>query len=168
LARQALGQVNRRIAAALLLFGTVSSCERAEPSLGVGGAHVVLPAIPGRPGTAYFVIDAGAFGDDPLPYIRHVRVEGVGRAEMHQSMTMHGMARMRPLATVPLTAGVTRFCPGGLHVMLFDLDERLTPGAQTRIHVALSNGRHLDPDARVVALGDTVHAEAPYDCRASG
>ena len=168
MARQALGHVNRRLAGVLLLFGTVSACERQPPSLGVGGAHVVLPAIPGRPGTAYFVIDAGAFGDEPLPYVRGVRVEGAGRAEMHQSMTMHGMARMRPLATVPLAAGVTRFCAGGLHVMLFDLDERLKPGAQTRIHVALSNGRHLDPDARVVALGDTVRAEAPYDCSVPG
>lgn len=164
MARQALGHVNRRIAAALLLFSTVSSCERAAPSLGVGGAYVVLPAIPGRPGTAYFAVDASSFGGDPLPAIRGVRVEGAGRAEIHQSMTMHGMARMRPLATVPLAAGVTRFCPGGLHVMIFDLDERLQPGAQTRIHIALSNGRHLDPDARVVALGDTVKAEAPFNC----
>lgn len=149
---------------ALVLFGTVSSCERVAPSLGVGGAHVVLPAVPGRPGTAYFVIDARVFGDEPLPSIREVRVEGAGRTEMHQSMTSHGMARMRPMETVPLVNGITRFCPGGLHVMLFDLDRRLVPGAQTRIHVALSNGRHLDPDARVVVMGDTVKAEAPYEC----
>lgn len=166
MARQALVQVNPRAVAALLLFGTAVGCDRPPPSLGVGGAHVVLPAIPGRPGTAYFVIDATSFAGEPLPRIQRVSVEGAGRAEMHQSMTSHGMAQMRPLSAVPLAADVTRFCPGGLHVMLFDLDERLKPGAQTRIHVALSNGRHLDPDARVVALGDEVKAEAPYDCAA--
>lgn len=166
MARQALDHVNLRLLAGLLLFGTVSACDRPPPGLAVGGAHVVLPAIPGRPGVAYFAIDATSMAGEALPHIRGVSVEGAARAEMHQSMTSHGMAQMRPLATVPLAAGVTRFCPGGLHVMLFDLDERLKAGAQTRIHIALSNGRHLDPDARVVALGEAVSAQAPFGCDA--
>jgi len=152
----------------VLVFGAAAACERRPSRLDIGGAYIVLPAVPDRPGTLYFVIDAG--NEPPSggqPSIRGVKVEGVAYAEMHRSMTVHGMAAMRPLTSVPIRSGLTRFCPGGLHVMLFGIEPRLKPGARIRVHVRLSGGKHLDPDATVVALGEAVRADPPFNC-ASG
>lgn len=145
----------------------LASCEqpRRGPRLDVGGAYIVLPAVPGRPGTLYFTIDAGDAAAGPRS-IKGVKVEGVAFAEMHRSMTSHGMSRMRPLTSVTVGPGLTRFCPGGLHVMLFGMEPRLKAGARTRVHLRMSNGRHLDPDATVVRLGEAVRAEPPFDCAA--
>ena len=165
--RQGLGQVNRATLIACAVLASAACDERRGPRLDVGGAHIVLPAVPGRPGTLYFVIDAG---DEPpvgaQRRIKGVKVEGAAYAEMHRSMTMHGMARMRPLTSVNVESGLVRFCPGGLHVMLYGLDARLKPGASTRVHIRMNNGKHLDPDAMVVALGEGVRAEPPFNCKA--
>lgn len=150
-----------------LVLLACAGCDRGrvDKTLDVGGAHIVLPPVPGRPATLYFVVDAAAPAANDKPRrLTSVTVEGASRAEMHRSMTMHGMARMRPLASVPLPEGVTRFCPGGNHVMLFGLDERIRPGARTRVHLRLDGGRHLDPDATVVSFGEEVSAEPPFSC----
>lgn len=173
--RQGLGQVNRAalLASPVLAAGVlaVAGCDQAGrrgPRLDVGGAYIVLPAVPERPGTLYFVIDAG---DEPPAgaqrRIKGVKVEGAAYAEMHRSMTMDGMARMRPLTSVPIEIGLTRFCPGGLHVMLYGIEPRLKPGTRTRVHLRMNDGKHLDPDATVVSLGESVRAEPPFDCAAS-
>lgn len=165
--RQGLGQVKRRGArwtfAAIVLTGALGGCDRAEaPRLSVGGAHIVLPVVPGRPATLYFVIDAASVKS--AQQIEGIVVEGAKRAEMHESITVGGMASMRPLAYVPIIEGLTRFCPGGNHVMLFGLDERLEAGLQTRVHIRLDDGHHLDPDAMVVPFGTRVAAEKPFGC----
>lgn len=167
--RQGLGQVKRAAVARRLLlcaFLVLAGCDDGPPHLSAGGAYIVMPPAPGRPATLYFVIDAT---NDPLagPLRRlvGVRVEGTAYAEMHRSMTVDGMAQMRPLRSLPLADGVTRFCPGGHHVMLFGLDERIKPGAQVRVHLKLNVGGHLDPDAMIVRMGDAVRADPPFDCR---
>lgn len=170
MARQGLGQVTRSalLAAAVLAAGGCDRGGRSGPRLDVGGAYIVLPAVPGHPAALYFVIDAGDEAPSgPQRRIKGVKVEGAAYAEMHRSMTMHGMAQMRPLTSVPIGPGLTRFCPGGLHVMLFGMDGRLKPGARTRVHLRMSSRKHLDPDAVVVELGEAVQADPPFDCAKS-
>ncbi len=166
--RQGLGEVNSAALIACAVLASAGCDRRTGPRLDVGGAHIVLPAVPGRPGTLYFVIDAG---DEPPAgaqrRINGVKVEGAAYAEMHRSMTVHGMSQMRPLTSVAIGPGLTRFCPGGLHVMLFGLDPSLKAGARTRVHLRMSDGRHLDPDAMVVSIGESVRADPPFNCAAS-
>lgn len=176
MSRQGLGQVKPgrargpSLAAACLALAGCNAGAPPQAHVNAGGAYIVLPTIPGRPATLYFVLDAIApdIARRGPRRLMGVTVEGAARAEMHSSMTMDGMASMRPLAFVPLPNGVTGFCPGGNHVMLFGLDGRIVHGATTRVHLRLDGGTHLDPDAMVVSVGEAVAAEAPFGCPQPG
>lgn len=168
--RQGLGQVKmiaRLAGAGLLVMSAGCGPRGTSAGEGVSGAYMVLPAIPGRPGTLYFVIDATA--SDPAVGERRrlmgVEVEGVARAEMHETMTMAGMTSMAPMTEVPLPDGIHRFCPGGRHVMLFGIDPALKAGATAQVRLRLDGGRTLNPRALVLALGERPRADTPNDCR---
>jgi copper(I)-binding protein len=112
-------------------------------------AIVTLPAVAGRPGAAYFTMTAPGAG------VRLQRVESAsaGRAELHE-------AGMRPVAEVPLPAGeAVRFAPGGRHVMLFELDPALRPGARIALTFTFTfaGAEPVTAEADVRAPGD-VHS----------
>lgn len=51
------------------------------------------------------------------------------RVEMHESRLDGGMMRMRPVESLELAAGgKLRFAPGGLHLMLVDIDRPFVAG----------------------------------------
>ena len=51
------------------------------------------------------------------------------RVEIHHTTLVDGMARMRPLAEIPIPAGATvKIEPGGMHLMLVDLGAPLVAG----------------------------------------
>jgi copper(I)-binding protein len=51
------------------------------------------------------------------------------RVEIHHTTLVDGMARMRPLAEIPIPAGETvKIEPGGMHLMLVDLKAPLAAG----------------------------------------
>ena len=59
-----------------------------------------------------------------------VRFAGPVRVEMHETTHQGGMARMRPLARLPIAANATlSLQPGGKHLMLFGLDAALGEAA---------------------------------------
>lgn len=130
----------------------------------VSGAYLVLPAVPDRPGVLYFVLqsdDRYATSTD----VRRVAVTGTGRAEIHQSMDMGTMTAMRPLDSGPLRNGVNRFCPGALHVMLFDVASNLRPGGKARVQLDFGRGDPLGFDAAVVGFGQAPPRDEPFDCQ---
>lgn len=52
-----------------------------------------------------------------------------GRLEMHEHRHEQGMMKMRPVSGVTIPAGgQVDFQPGGLHIMLFDIESQLLPG----------------------------------------
>ncbi len=133
----------------------------------VSGAYVVLPAVTGRPGVLYFVLqsdDRYATSTD-VQRLRRVTVTGTGRAEIHQSMDMGNMTTMRPLDSVPLRNGVNRFCPGATHVMLFDVAPTLKPGTTTRVQLDFGRGDPLAFDAAVIGVGQPALRDEPFDCQ---
>ena len=113
----------------------------------VDGAWIRLPAVPGRPGAAYFTLHGGA-ADATLVAVASPRA---ARAELHESMA-NGM---RPVVSVPVPAGgIVSFAPGGRHVMLFDLDPRLPPGSSAALTLSFADGRTLSTTAPVVGAAD--------------
>lgn len=106
-----------------------------------------LNAVAGRPAAAYFTLHGGA-ADATLV---RVGTPVALRAELHESMA----GGMRPLASVALKAGATvAFAPGGRHVMLFDVDPRLTAGATAPLVLGFADGRRLETTATVVGAAD--------------
>jgi hypothetical protein len=122
----------------------LASCGSEGGPITVRDATVTLPAVSGRPGAAYFVIETD----------RETRLVGVtspaaGRIELHET-------GMRPAASFALTRREPlRFRPGGRHAMLFGLDPTLRPGGRVTLTFAFEGG--LPPvtaEAEVRAPGD--------------
>ena len=129
---------------------TLAACQPAAPR--VEDAWVRLPAVPGRPGAAYFTLAAGG---DAIT-LTSVRTPAAARAELHESMTGgHGTATMTALPRVAVPAnGTVTFAPGGRHVMLFDMDPALKAGDQAALTLELAGGRTLEVTAAVRGAGD--------------
>lgn len=133
------------------------------PGTTVSDAIVRLPAVSGSPGVAYFNI---AQGSGPARKIAGVYVEGVERAEMHETVTENGVSSMRPAKDVPLEAGKTAaFKPGGLHIMLFGVADTLKAGDTTEITVTLDNGDKVSVPAKIenIAGGSGDHDMSAMD-----
>jgi copper(I)-binding protein len=123
----------------------------ATPALAIGDAVVQLPAVPGRPAAAYFVLTPGPGAKGALTA---VTVDHFARAAMHKSEMAGGAMTMSPVDRIPLIAGKpVVFAPGGLHVMLFDSDGTLKPGGTTTITATFDDGSTINARAKVTAQG---------------
>ncbi len=144
----------RHFCAALTLSALfLGGCQK--PSVeGVKDAVVRLPAVIGRPASAYFTLSGGA-RDNRLMQISSAQV---GKIELHESMMDGGMMKMAPLdAGVLVPAGGTvSFEPGGKHAMLFDINPKIGPGTVMKLNFTYSSGRVIEVDAAVKAAGENV------------
>lgn len=140
---------------ALAGLALLAGCGKAG-SAQVEDAWIRLPAVPGRPGAAYFRLHTAA---DPKILLT-VRTPAAVRSELHESMkTGAGGMSMRALDKVAVpAAGSVAFAPGGRHVMLFDVAPDLKPGATAKLTLAFADGTTMTTDARVVAAGDPAPA----------
>lgn len=121
------------------------------PNVSVIEPVIKLPATPGSPGVLYFTIeqDGGKPGT-----LAAVHVDGVGRAEMHESKTEGGVTSMNPVQSVPFSKDApAEFKPGGLHVMLFNVSDTLKAGKETEVTFTLSNGDKVSTFATVEEAG---------------
>ncbi|MDX1296597.1 MAG: copper chaperone PCu(A)C [Sulfurimonadaceae bacterium] len=80
--------------------------------------------------------------------------------ELHEHVNVEGMMQMRqiPKITVPAN-GSTQLQPGGLHVMLIGLNQKLKAGELVQLTLSFSNGETITLDAPVkkVAAGMMKH-----------
>jgi copper(I)-binding protein len=119
----------------------------AKPGLSVSGGVLTLPAVKGNPGAAYFTVTNR--GNTPAT-LAAVHIDGVGKTEMHESMG----GSMEALKGVPVSAGETvKFEQGGKHVMLFDIDGRLTPGGTTEMTLVFSDGDKASTPLKIRSAG---------------
>ncbi|HET7884560.1 MAG TPA: copper chaperone PCu(A)C [Acetobacteraceae bacterium] len=83
------------------------------------------PAIQGGTGVVYLtIIDTGA--PDRLVALS---APVAAKADLHESFTEQGIAKMRGVATLPVAAGSkVTLSPGGYHIMLMDLKQPLREG----------------------------------------
>lgn len=153
----------KRLAAALVLAAIpLAACKQAAPSAqpadpeakpGISVAHgrLVLPAVSGNPGAAYF--DLANAGNSPA-VLAAVHVAGSDAAEMHETMG----ANMSPVATLAIAPGETaRFAPGGRHVMVFGLAASVAAGSTTEMTLTFADGDKLSAMLAVEPPGGAEH-----------
>jgi len=121
------------------------------PGISLTDAVVQLPAVDGRPGVAYFTLSQGSGAARKLAA---VHIDGVGRAELHESKMANGVSSMKPVTEVAIEAGKTlSFAPGGYHVMLFDIDPALKAGGTAELTISLDNGDKATAVAKIQSVG---------------
>ncbi len=121
------------------------------PHVSVVEPVIKLPAAPGSPGVLYFTIQQDAGKPNTLAA---VHVDGVGRAEMHESKTENGVTSMDSVSSVEFSQDKpAEFKPGGYHVMLFDVEKSLKPGTQTEVTFTLANGDKVSTFAQIEDAG---------------
>jgi copper(I)-binding protein len=134
------------IVAALLLAG----CAPGNPRASVTNAVVTLPAVPGRPGAAYFTL----LSNRPAR-LTAITSPQVGRIELHETMSMNGMSRMEPLHEVAIAAGTPLiFQPGGRHAMLYDVAPTLRRGQRVALTFTIEPFPPVTVEAEVRGPGE--------------
>ena len=112
---------------------------------------IKLPAAPGSPGVLYFTIQQDAGKPNTLAA---VHVDGVGRAEMHESKTENGVTSMGTVQSVEFSQDKpAEFKPGSFHVMLFDFDSTVKAGKDVEVTFTLANGDKVSTFAPVEEAG---------------
>jgi len=119
----------------------------AKPGLSASGGVLVLPAVTGRPGAAYFTLSNNG---ENAAELAAVHIEGAARAEMHETKG-GSMAKLDALA-VPAGESVA-FARGGKHVMAFELDGSLKAGATTEMTLTFADGDKLSTPLTIEAMG---------------
>ena len=146
-----------RVLFATALFAgalALPACNRSpgEPQATVRDAVVTLPAVPGRPGAAYFTIETN---NDPTR-LTGVSSARAGRIELHETRG-GSMAPIEPGALTFAPDAPLVFAPGGRHAMLFDLNPSLRPGDRIALTFRFEPVPPVTVEAEVRAPGD-VHS----------
>lgn len=123
----------------------------AKAELAISDGRLVLPAVSGNPGVAYFRLTNGTAEPAALAA---VTVAGATKAEMHETSG----GSMAPITVVNIAPGAeAAFEPGGKHIMLFDLAKSLKPGDTAKITLNFSGGKTVSGDLKVEAVGGEAH-----------
>jgi copper(I)-binding protein len=143
-----------RLSLAAALLAVPAGCDMAKyEEAGVEDVWVRLPAIPDRPGAAYFTLRAGV---DALT-LKAIKSPQVKRIELHQTLTDPGriasMARMDEVQ-IPAQSKV-EFAPGGRHAMLFGIDPSVKPGDRIKLTFTLQPPIEIIAEAEVRGAGDS-------------
>lgn len=146
--------------AAVALSLVACSRPAAQPQAGVAleNAWVRLPAVPDRPGAAYFTLRRQGQSGLALDGIASPSVQ---RIEMHDSMMHGGMAEMKPLAAAAADGDTIEFKPGGKHAMLYGIDPKIKAGDRLRLDFTIRDGAKVSGEAIVVGPGDPAPPPRP-------
>lgn len=93
--------------------------------------------------------------DDGAPdRLTSVTTDAAGMAMLHESRNVNGVTEMRPVNSVPLPAGGTVMLrPGGLHVMLMDLNRRLVAGDTFNVTLTFEHTAPVTVPVKVLPPG---------------
>jgi copper(I)-binding protein len=126
---------------------TTAAAPEAKPGMTLTGGRLVLPAVKGNPGAAYFTLENKGSGAVSLAA---VAIEGAARAEVHQSTA----ETMMPVDSMDIDPGTSvDFKPGELHVMAFELDPNLTAGSKTEVTLTFADGDKLSAMLTIETAG---------------
>lgn len=124
-----------------------AAAPEAKPGMALSAGRLVLPAVKGNPGAAYFTLENTGSG---VVSLAAVAIEGAGKAEVHQTMT----ESMTPVDQLDIDPGsAVDFKPGELHVMAFELDPKLAAGGKTGITLTFADGDKLSGELAIEAAG---------------
>lgn len=153
------------LASAALVLGTLglAACSDEQPApsdesdtaqdgITVNEARLILPAVAGNPGAAYFTVKNDGDRDR---FIRAASIEGAQSAVLHQMGTWNRQPSMDEVTQIAVPAGGELvFEPGGLHVMANDLADTVAAGGQTEVTLTFIGGKTATFPAEVRAAGD--------------
>ncbi len=118
-----------------------------SPGIVVAQARLVLPAVKGNPGVAYFTLGNET---NASPTLVGVDIVGAQQAQMHQTSG----ATMAALPQVRIDPGQRLiFGPSGKHVMAFGIAASLTPGGSSAITFHFQDGRTISAPLRIESPG---------------
>jgi copper(I)-binding protein len=98
-------------------------------------------------------------GDEDLSLLS-IKVDGARLAELHESIEIDGMMRMREITPFIVSAGETvELRPAGKHIMLMGLTDALTQGEKVELRVTFSDGIEVPVSAIIGGFGQMVKPE---------
>ncbi|MET0066702.1 MAG: copper chaperone PCu(A)C [Candidatus Thiodiazotropha sp.] len=110
---------------------------------------------PGQPNSASFMSLRNTTDQDQQLVGASSRVAEV--VELHTHTLEDGMMRMRQVEKIELPAGETvRLKPGGLHIMLIGLKQKLVPDEQVLLTLKFSDGSEREVSAPVKKIRMTM------------
>ncbi len=119
----------------------------AKPGISASDGHLFLPIVAGRPGAVYFTVR----NDGPAPVsLVGVHVSGTGKAQMHKTEG-GSMAAVDSLEIAP--GAQVEFKQGGMHVMVFDIEDTVKASGTAELTLTFSGGDKLSMPLRVESLG---------------
>jgi periplasmic copper chaperone A len=124
-----------------------SAAPEAKPGIALAGGRLVLPAVAGNPGAAYFQIDNSA---GATVAIAAISINGAEKTEVHQT-DGDKMIQVDAVEIAPSTS--MKFEPGGLHVMVFNLGPVLKAGGTTEMTVTFADGDKVSAPLKIEAAG---------------
>lgn len=136
------------LAGAAMLILTACGAASGSSSITVSNARVPEPA--GPTGAAYLTIANDGDGGDRLVA---VETDAASSAEIHESTLTNGVVSMQRVDAVDVPAGGQAVLePGGMHVMLIDVDQDLSVGDTVELTLVFDGAGEQVVDAEVVPL----------------
>ncbi|WP_316366494.1 copper chaperone PCu(A)C [Candidatus Thiodiazotropha sp. CDECU1] len=106
---------------------------------------------PGQPNSASFMVLHNK--GDKGSALMSASTPAADVVELHTHTMEEGMMRMRKVEKIDLPAGeVVKLQPGGLHVMLIGLKQKLVPDEKLSLTLTFADGSSLQVDAPVRKL----------------
>lgn len=149
--------------AAIALFFGLTSCSDSSPDkpakmsdqqITITSAWSRETSPSAKNGAAYVSLENNGASDDKIV---GVSVSIVRRAEIHNHLREDGVMRMVHLETLDVHSGSKIiFKPGGLHIMLFDLDEPLQAGQTFELVVDFENGSDVSTEVMVLSTQEAL------------
>ena len=79
-------------------------------------------------------------------------------AEIHKTVHEKGVAKMEMMESVEVPSGSTvKLEPGGVHIMLIDLEEPVKSGDKVEVELVFENGGSVKVEAEALGVGDDAH-----------
>jgi copper(I)-binding protein len=124
-----------------------TAAPESKPGISVANGKFVLPAVAGNPGAAYFALDNQS---NSTVSIAAIAIDGAGKTEVHQTMG----GQMKSVDQIDVEPKITiKFEPGGLHVMAFEVSDKLEAGATTEMTIIFADGDKLSVPLTIEAMG---------------
>lgn len=137
------------LVSSLLGFPGLLSAAEADQ---VSAADAYVRAVPpGQPNSASFMILSNGSSSDIV--LKGAESPAAKVVELHTHTMSDGMMRMRQVEKIDLPAGQSvQLQPGGLHVMMIGLQQKLVPGEQIDLTLVFGDGSKLPLKVPVVKL----------------
>ena len=124
-----------------------TAAPEAKPGISVREGKMILPAVSGNPGGVYFTLENGG---EAKVSVASISIDGVGKTEIHETIG----GQMKPVERLDVEGKTTvKLERGGLHVMAFNLDNKLQAGGTTEMTVTFSDGDKVSAPLKLESMG---------------